>query len=92
MIEARLRERGVDPKPFLNEARTVLDNTILIYPPSEKALREARVRGFKPGKDAELAALALELGIPVVTSDRDFWGRGIATWLPEHLAAYLNVR
>ena len=91
MVEKRLIQRGLDPEGFLALAESFLKDFFAVYKPSREALKDAERRGFKPGKDAELAALAIELSIPVVTNDRDFWGRGVATWLPEHLEAYLST-
>ncbi len=92
-VHARLLRRGLGEAEaafFINEAESLLSELCTVIVPSEGALAEARRRGFKPGKDAELAALAVELDVPVLTSDGDFWGRGLATWTTENLARYLQ--
>ncbi len=94
-VRLRLLRRGLgasEVAAFLTEGGDLLAELCTVIEPGRGAMMEARNRGFKPGKDAELAALALELGVPVLTSDGDFWGRGLATWTPENLASYLESK
>ncbi len=94
-VRLRLLRRGLgasEVAAFLEEGKGLLAELCTVIEPGHGAMSEARDRGFKPGKDAELAALALELGVPVLTSDGDFWGRGLATWTSENLASYLESK
>lgn len=94
-VRLRLLRQGLrtsEVAAFLEEGEGLLAELCTVIEPTRDAMVEARNRGFKPGKDAELAALALELGVPVLTSDSDFWGRGLATWTSENLASYLESK
>ena len=46
--------------------------------------------GARDPNDWPLVALALQLGCPVWTEDKDFFGSGIATWTTETIAHYLD--
>ena len=92
-VRMRLLHRGLSEAEiafFMGEAEKLLFELCAMIEPGDGALAEARRRGFKPGKDAELAVLAVELDVPVLTSDGDFWGRGLATWTAENLTRYLQ--
>lgn len=46
--------------------------------------------GNRDPNDWPLVALALQLGCPVWTEDKDFFGSGIATWMTETVEQYLE--
>jgi predicted nucleic acid-binding protein len=86
--------RGDDPEAGL----AVIDRIRLLVQPVDEAL----YRDFGPfarermtARDVEdwpVAAVALMLGVPVWTEDRDFFGSGIATWTTDRVELYLRGR
>ena len=86
--------RGDDPEAGL----AVLDRVRLLVQPVDEALYRdfgqfARERmTARDVEDWPVAAVALMLGVPVWTEDRDFFGSGIATWTTDRVELYLRGR
>jgi predicted nucleic acid-binding protein len=91
-IPVLAKRRGIDATPalaVLNEVgRIVVPVDKSLYESFEKPARE-RIEGRDPA-DWPVVAVALMLGAPVWTEDRDFFGSGVATWTTDRVELYLR--
>ena len=83
------QERREQARAVLKDARAVveaIDAETYAEHRDEAVLRI----GQRDHDDWPIVAVALTLGAPIWTHDRDFFGTGIATWTTDRVELYLN--
>lgn len=76
-----------DTFTYLESITTIVDNSDL-----ELMKEEALARiGHRDPKDWPTLALALKLGCPVWTDDKDFFGVGVPVWSSQTIGHYLKI-
>ena len=75
---------------------TLTELTLLVTPFPEEVYNafEGAAKQRLGGRDEEdwpFMALALHLGCPLWTEDRDFFGSGVATWTSDRVRLYLEA-
>lgn len=91
-----LAKRGFPPEKIDLALATLTELTLLVTPFPEEVYKafEGAAKQRLGGRDEEdwpFMALALHLGCPLWTEDRDFFGSGVATWTSDRVHLYLEA-
>jgi hypothetical protein len=73
--------------PHWNETR--FSGSLLDWKMLDTARRRTEMRD---PHDWPIVAVALLLGLPIWTEDRDFFGSGVATWTSDRVELYLGEK
>ena len=80
--------------PLIDDVLARLPGLVTPVPHEVYADSEAEARRRLAGRDEAdwpFVALALVLGCPIWTEDRDFFGSGVATWTTDRVEVYLQA-
>ena len=93
LVKRGLRRETVTP--LIDDVLGRLPGLVTPVPHEVYADGEAEARQRLAGRDEAdwpFVALALTLGCPIWTEDRDFFGSGVATWTTDRVEVYLQAR
>ena len=81
--------RKDDPQKALDILDSLTSGMELVSVEKENVQADARRRMKRDPSDWPILAAALEVGCPIWTDDRDFFGCGVATWTTANVEIYL---
>jgi predicted nucleic acid-binding protein len=83
-------KRKDDPQNALDMLDSLASGMELIRVETAHLRAEAKRRMKRDPSDWPILAVALEVGCPIWTDDRDFFGCGVATWTTANVEIYLD--